>query len=191
MKLYKGMSRRLFKKLYRYHGGINVKRFNQIAALKVGDVIHDCDGFNHRIKSIEFFKQPIDHKMATCSNTKENEYIDRTIAETKGYPKKDITGIKPRRRGRSYICDFEVMPEDGGCFCGCGAFPEKAHSRDEIEKYVLSWDCEEGWETINQGILNGLGDSNNIKKMIEALKNGEHICDENGIRYEQFNMKEE
>ncbi len=183
MKLYK-MKTRLYKKLRAFHGGyVNEK----ILKIKVGDLLHDCDGFNHRVKSIEFFKLVIDKKTATCWNQKLESLGKGAFIGNKG---PDPTGIKPRKKQRYYIIDHEILREDGSCFCGCGAFPEEPKSRDEIEKYVLSWDNPDGWETINQGTLDGFGDADNFKKMVDTLKSGEHICDEDGILLDEFRQQQ-
>lgn len=185
MKLRKRIKKRLFFKLRRYHGGLwnNVDR---ILALKPGVLLHDCDGFNHRVKSIEFHKLYIDATTATCMSKKQAAHVDRAIKETKNCPEKDVCGAKPRRKARWYIADVTALDGDGHCFCGCGAFPEAPKSREEIEKYLLGWDCEKGWEGINQGAMSGFGDASNFSAMIAVLKAGGHVCDEDGIQLEQF-----
>lgn len=185
MRLRKGIKKRLFFRLRRYHGGLwhNVDR---ILALKPGDLLHDCDGFNHRVKSIEFHKLYIDATTATCMSKRQAELVDRTIKETKNFPEKDVCGAKPRKKSRWFIRDVTVIAEDGNCFCGCGAFPEAPKPREEIEKYLLGWDCEKGREIIDQGAMNGIGDASNFSEMIAVLKEGGHVCDEDGIQLERF-----
>lgn len=71
--------------------------------------------------------------------------------------------------------------------CGCHSFPESPRSREEIERYTLSWDNEDGWEIINQGSLDGFGDATNFRVMVDEIKNGGHICDEDGILFVENN----
>ena len=190
MRLRKGIRKRLYFKLRRYHGGLwhNV---DKILALKPGNLLHDCDGFNHRVKSVEFHKLYLDAKTATCTSKEQSAHVDRSLRETKGYPEKDVCGAKPRKRPRWFVQDVTVIAEDGNCFCGCSAFPEAPKTREEIEKYLLGWDCEKGWEIINQGTMNGIGDTENFRAMIAEIKSGGHICDGDGVQLERFRMKHE
>lgn len=132
------------------------------------------------MKSVEFIKFVIDKKTPTCWNQKLEALGKSAFVGNQG---PDPTGIKPRKKQRYYIIDHEILrEEDDCCFCGCGAFPEEPKSRDEIEKYVLSWDNEDGWEIINQGSLDGFGDATNFRAMLDEIKSGGHICDEDEDR---------
>jgi hypothetical protein len=178
MKLYKGLTKRLYKKLVRFHGGwVN----EEILKVKVGDLVHDCDGFNHRVKSIEFFKFHIDSKTETCSNRACKDNDEKNI---------DKTGIKPRGKSRWYISDVEaIKAEDGNCFCGCHAFPEKPRTREDIETEILHWDSEEMKEMRD---IAAKGENwEKFEQWLVVLKSGGHICDKDGILLEEFRPKKE
>lgn len=73
--------------------------------------------------------------------------------------------------------------EDGRLSCGCPGGPMPALTRDQIEAYMKEGFTEEniadskrdGWWTVNS------------QKMYEALiKEGRHICDEEGIKLPEF-----
>jgi hypothetical protein len=148
MKLYKGIKKRLYKKIVK--GGI---RFNkkEIFVIKEGDLLHDCDAFNHRVKSIEFFKS----------------YT---------------------RRGW-FLCDYEAIKDDGNAFCGCNAFPEKPHSRKEIEAYILEWDSEEMKE--QREIAQKSENWEKMEMWLSVLRKGGHICNKEGVLLEEFRPEKE
>ena len=73
--------------------------------------------------------------------------------------------------------------EDGRYSCGCSGGPAPAWTREQIEEYWKQGFTDEaiadskagGWWTVNS------------QKMYEALmKEGRHICDENGIKLPEF-----
>jgi hypothetical protein len=154
MKPYKGIKKRLYKKIIK-GGGRRFFGREEILGVKEGDLLHDCDAFNHRAKSIEFFK----------THT---------------------------RRGW-FICDYFAIKDDGNSFCGCNSFPEKPHSREEIEAYVLRWNDEKGEysDSVEEQIqqVSQMEGWEKFKKWVEVLKSGGHICDEDGILLEEFRSK--
>lgn len=159
MRQHKGLKKRLIKKLVRYHG--QYIRNDRTLKVKPGDLLHDCDGFNHRVKSIEFFRFQVDKTEPTCVAGK--------------------SGVKPRGKPRWFLYDFDAIREDGKAFCGCPSFPEKPASRADIESYWLGWDCPEGLTTIGDFRMNPAFDT-----MVKTLREGGHFCDEDGVLLPEF-----
>jgi hypothetical protein len=73
--------------------------------------------------------------------------------------------------------------EDGRWSCGCPGGPGPALTREQIEKYTRDGFTDES-------IANSKRDgwwTDNSQKMYEALiKEGRHICDEDGIKFPEF-----
>jgi hypothetical protein len=187
MRLYKGIKKRLYKKLAHFHGGW-VKK--EALRIKKGDLIHDCDGFNHHVKNIKFFKFLIDRATETCWN-REMKDEHSGIKSLGTY--KSQGSVKPRKKQRWFIQDVEAIKDDGNSFCGCNSFPEKPHTREEIEAYVLRWNDEKGEysDSVEEQIQQAsqMEGWEKFKKWVEVLKSGGHICDEDGILLEEFRTK--
>lgn len=133
------------------------KSITNLFSYKIGDLVSDCDGFNHIIKGLVDF------------NLQDQNAIIRL---RDGHPK----GVR--------IASWNMpqfLYEDGRYSCGCNASPDRPFSREEIEAYFLSMDDE----YIAVQTKNGWWDESNQKK-VSAVRAGIHICDERGIIYPEY-----
>ena len=92
-------------------------------------------------------------------------------------------GLRQWDRGATVFELDQFEFEDGRYSCGCPGGPMPALTRDEIEQYIREGFTDEavanskrdGWWTVNS------------QKMYDALmKEGRHICDEDGIKLPEF-----
>lgn len=83
-----------------------------------------------------------------------------------------------------YDVDFTTEPHGGGCsLFHCGVQPQQ--SRDELEKYYLSWIEKQKEDLLKKGWINKEG-MVLIDKRIQIIKSGGHILDENGILLPEY-----
>lgn len=153
-KLYRG-------KGFRYQHSANTLRLiARYAALKVGDVVHDCDGFNHVVAN-----QTESHKFPAL--------FFRSLS------------WELRRKGYVAVCDLQLKWDDTqdtpGCFsCGCYAGFRPAWSREDVEARFVSF-----WEAYNKTWANEPWQ----KEAVLVLKSGGHICDERGVLFPEWIAK--
>ncbi len=130
----------------RYFRARHLRELLYMLSIKPGDLVNDCDAFNHRVKG------PIFH----------------------GFVRWD---------DNTYVFQLDQLEfEDGRYSCGCPGGPGPAWTREQIENYMREGFTDEsiaeskkfGWWTTNS------------QKMCEALREGRHICDENGIKLPEF-----
>jgi len=92
----------------------------------------------------------------------------------------DICPVFRNIGSRSWVVtDFDITTTDGNdhsWYHCCGP----AQTQQEIEDYFREWNCEEGHKIIDEYRWDYM------TKMFEALNNGKHICDDNGIIYPEF-----
>lgn len=131
-RLYKGNKRKAFMVLNAYTMNEQLTKLS----FKPGDIVNDCDAFNHRIK----------------------EWLPRQFS--------NVTLVE------------QFVDEQGQWSCGCGGSPDPAGTREEIEEYFNytkeQVEAQGGWWT---ELAQARG---------EALRRGDHICDENGFVYNEF-----
>lgn len=84
-------------------------------------------------------------------------------------------------RGGSTFHIQQVSFDDGTYSCGCDGSPEAAKSREEIERFFGEITQEYIKE---QRTLGWNMDSS--QRMYDTIKNGGHICDENGLILPEF-----
>ena len=85
----------------------------------------------------------------------------------------------------TYIFQLDQVEfEDGRWSCGCPGGPRPAWTREQIEKYMLLTD-----EEIARSKADGWW-SDLAQKRQNALRAGQHICDENGILLPEFATNE-
>lgn len=162
----KRIKKRLLKKLVKFHVGLHhYAKAMAWSKVRPGDLLHDCDGFNHRVESVLMFYHYVDSVSAGYT---------RATHGTKC--------AKPRRRLRRFVADWEALRDDGRTFCGCSG-PQKPLSRRQIEANFLWWDTEEGRAKLQLwgGPLEGL---ERLEEKLTILRGGGHICDEDGCLLE-------
>lgn len=153
--------KRLAKK---YMGNRHFNRFFKEGPPKVGDITHDCDGFNHVISQIEVtwynpytYRYPREHAkwLKGCVYPMVDCYYDDTYLDGSGEKKPYKHPV---------------------CTCGAlnGARPPS--TQKEIEDWVLSWKDEKA-----QDIADGWGWSEQFDGWIQTLEAGGHIVDERGL----------
>lgn len=130
-------------------------------------IIYDCDGFNHRVLGLAGhtskgqFRRPL---------TKEQ------IAEINLMSKSSFS--------HGFVVDGNKIPqlllENDRFACGCGGI-EPPHTRKQIEESFLAISEEAIKSHKTQGWWNNLA-----QFRLNALRNGEHICDEEGLLLPEF-----
>lgn len=140
----------------------------------VGDLVHDCDGFNHVI--VGFPAEPITWPPTVMDTSQTGALLFMMGTHPRGFR------IPPW--GRS-----QLLFEDGNLSCGCPGGVMPPETRESIERYFtlsdeqIAMQKKDGWW------------SRVAQARTDALRSGHHICDENGIclpefRRENFNEDE-
>jgi hypothetical protein len=110
-KLYTGNKKVAWKLL----SGWRLRHLMSYLKFKVGDLVHDCDGFNHTIKDY-------------CV------YHVNSSTWLESYPKNE-----------TYVIDLDQFEFEGGRLsCGCSA-PSPPISKEEIERYMWEWYANAEW----------------------------------------------
>lgn len=152
-KLYYGRGRIARNELRSY----KLREIIQKLSYKPGDLVQDCDGFNHNI--VKF----ICHYSIITSYKSLNKERSR---HTKTWVINDVD-------------QFEK--EDGTWSCGCNISPDDPWTREEVEAYHLLTD--EQIKTYKEG---GWSWTDLDQKRQDILKAGGHICDEEGRLLPEF-----
>lgn len=154
--------KRLAKK---YVGNRNFNYFFKFGLPKVGDLTHDCDGFNHIISQVD---------------------VEMFFPYSYRWPRKDGKWLKGAKFPfvECYYDDtyLDMMSGERKPYkhsvCNCGGLNglRPPTSRESIEAWVLSWDSSEARQTAEEW-----GWSEEFSKQIEIIKAGGHIVDEQGL----------
>ena len=144
---------------------------------KVGDLVNDCDGYNHIITKI------------MTHYTKSEKWIGherRKNPSAKKFPRAGQLGSPFYKNPSDYkwvgLKGTKVVELDqfefgeGHWSCGCSGSPEAPHSREELESTMLEF--LKGWEDREKYPHHA--------KMFEALNAGNHILDDQGILLPEF-----
>ena len=128
--------------------------------LKVGDIVNDCDGFNHVIRGLSNNKDHLTPLDPQIDFLRDNHTSGVSVAPW-NIP--------------------QYLFEDGYLSCGCPTGCEPAMSREDIEEYFLSMTDEYIAEEKRRGWWNA-----NAQKRVDAVRAGRHLCDERGILYPEY-----
>ena len=128
-------------------GAEDLRHILYMLSFKPGDIVNDCDGFNHKVTG---------HKI----------YYMRWTGNL------------------SILCVDRLTFEDGGWSCGCPSGPEPAYTREQVEQYFHDMTPEYIEHQKHLGWW-----SEYSQKMYDAIKRGDHICDENGIILPEYKIK--
>lgn len=125
---------------------------------KAGDLVNDCDGYNHVL--VKWLP--------------EKRYSENWIGhDSRVNGKYKWIGLK----GTSVadLDQFEI--EEGRWSCGCPYSPDPPRSREDIEKDTLRYlsDPNTDWHRDSKR-----------EAILLALQAGQHICDESGILLPEF-----
>lgn len=142
-KLYKGNKFKAYKHL-------NLNNLLYLLQYKVGDIVSDY-GHNHRIVSLP----PMEEMRKYYTHYRWRKDRDRG-----------------RNCGWWLASDFQFRYEHGWLSCGCGACPDAAETREEIESR---------WINMDQEYVKLMPDNSREFRMYCWLKAGGHVHDENGI----------
>lgn len=129
-----------------------------------GDLVNDCDVFNHVIRGFAGVK---DHRHIMDTNRKDA-----------------IDALRWHHSSGVSIALWSIpqyLFEDGRLSCGCPAGCESPLTRKEIEGYFLGMTDEYIAEEKRLGWWN-----ESSQKKVDTVRAGRHICDENGILYEEY-----
>lgn len=129
-----------------------------------GDVVNDCDGFNHKIIALSGREGWL-HAMDTTG-------------------KNAIDALRYSHSSGVSIALWNIpqyLFEDERLSCGCSTGCETAFTRKEIEEYFLSITDEYIAEQKRLGWWNEAS-----QKKVDAVRAGHHICDEQGICLPEF-----
>jgi hypothetical protein len=151
--------KRLAKK---YMGGWSFNFWFKHGIPKIGDLTHDCDGFNHVITEVE----NVPYRPRPWWVTRK---VDSAINE-ESY--KDLR----RQLKKTFIPDVNIFHSNGRLVCACNHAWQRPFTREEIESWALEWT-----KMKEQQIAGGWGWDPVCDTWADIINSGGHIVDEKGL----------
>lgn len=128
---------------------------------KKGDLVNDCDGMNHILRSWLPGRRSSENWIGHDTGEGDNyEWV--------GHPGTSVIALD----------QFEIA--DNHWSCGCPYSPDPPETREEIEKHTLAYLIDP------DVIAGGWASEEHCQRQREALQAGRHICDERGILLDEF-----